>query len=81
MSVMLDDLYTSILQTRTSKLTNITYCTSPALDDGAAAVGMEVTAAEGAPDDTGTAVDNAMSVMLDDLHTSINTAHTHAQAS
>ena len=44
-------------------------------------VEVEVTPAEGAPDDTDTAVDNAMSVMLDDLHTSINTAHTHKKAS
>ena len=56
------------------------------LDDGAA-VGMEVevTAAEGAPDDTGIAVDNAMSVMLDDLYTSMIHTHTctttHKQAS
>ena len=49
---------------------------SPALDD--AAVGMEVTAAEGAPSDTGIAVDNAMSVMLDDV--SISMPHTYMHA-
>ena len=41
---------------------------------------MEVAAAEGGPDDTGIAVDNVTSVMLDDLYTSILHTHMHKQA-
>ena len=41
---------------------------------------MEVAAAEGGPDDTGIAVDNATSVMLDDLYTSILHTRMHKQA-
>ena len=55
MSVMLDDASTSMPHTYTHKQASHI---SPALDG--AAVGMEVTAAEGAPDDIGIAVDNAM---------------------
>ena len=43
-------------------------------------VEVEVTAAEGAPDDTGIDVDNDMSVMLDDLYKSMPYTYTSTLA-
>ena len=66
-SVMVEDVSTSMPDSRMhacirkhKQARKLASHTSPALDDGAA-VGVEVTAAEGAGGDTGIAVDNIMS--------------------
>ena len=57
---MLDDVSTSMPHTYTHKQAcELTSHITPVLDGGAA-VGTEVTAAEGAPGDTGMAVNNVM---------------------